>query len=115
MGERRFRGSGFDMLPLGDFVDLAAVAADDALIDALSARTPGAVPPAGDPVAELLAAWAADARCDLPAWDALSAPVIRDVPVGPPSPVSRQPQRQSCPLSAGNRAWLARWLRAATE
>jgi hypothetical protein len=100
MVERRFRGSGFDMLPLGDPVDLAAVAADDALIDALSGRTPGAVPRGGDPVAELLAAWAADARRDLPASEALSAPVIRTVPVVRPPPVTRQPQRQSCPVDS---------------
>ena len=100
MGERRSRGSKFETLPLGDRVDLAAVAADDALIDARSGGAPGAVLRAGEPVAELLAAWAADARHDLPAWEALRAPVIRDVPIVRPPPVSRQPQRQSRPVES---------------
>jgi hypothetical protein len=46
MGKRRLNGSTFDLLPLGDLADLAAVAADYALIDALSGRAPGTVPPA---------------------------------------------------------------------
>ena len=45
MRQHHFKDSGIDVLPLGDPVDLAAVAADDALIDALS----------GDVLAELLA------------------------------------------------------------
>jgi hypothetical protein len=100
MGERRSRGSKLETLPLGDRVDLATVAADHALIDPRSGGAPGAVLRAGDPVAELLAAWAADARHDLPAWEALRAPVIRDVPIVRPPPVSRQPQRQSCPVES---------------
>ena len=73
------------MLPLGDPVDSAAVTADDALIDALSGDVlaelladdvlidalvarmpPGTAPPRGDVLAgllaELLAAWVAEAR-----------------------------------------------------
>ena len=68
MRECRFTDSGFDVLPLGDLVDLAAVAADDALIEALAGRTRGAVPPAADPVAERRAVWTAEARRGLPAW-----------------------------------------------
>ena len=45
MRRHHFDDSGIDVLPLGSPVDLAAVAADDALIDALS----------GDVLAELLA------------------------------------------------------------
>lgn len=85
MGRQRFKDSGIDVLPLGDLVDLAAVTADDALIDALSGDVlaalladdvliealvarmpPGTAPPRGDVLAgllvELLAAWVAEAR-----------------------------------------------------
>ena len=72
MGKRRLGGSRFDLLPLGDLADLAAVAADDALIDALSGRAPDTVPPVGDPVAELLfellAVWACPVSLDNRAW-----------------------------------------------
>jgi len=44
MGKRRLNGSTFDLLLPGDLADLAAVAADNALIDALSGRAPGTVP-----------------------------------------------------------------------
>lgn len=85
MGRHRFKDSGIDVLPLGDLVDLAAVTADDALIDALSGDVlaalladdvliealvarmpPGTAPPRGDVLAgllvELLAAWVAETR-----------------------------------------------------
>ena len=85
MRRHQFKGSEFDVLPLGGPVDPAAVTADDALIDtladdalielladdalieALVARMPpGTVPPRGDVLArllvELLAAWTAEAR-----------------------------------------------------
>jgi hypothetical protein len=85
MRRHPFKDSGIDVLPLGDPVDLAAIAADDALIDALSgdvlaelladdvliealvARMPlGTAPPRSDVLAglltELLAAWVAEAR-----------------------------------------------------
>ena len=85
MRQHHFKDSGTDVLPLGDPVDLAAVAADDALIDVLSGDVlaelladdvlidalvarmpPGTAPPRGDVLAgllaELLAAWVAEAR-----------------------------------------------------
>lgn len=85
MRQHHFKDSGIDVLPLGDPVDLAAVTADDALIDALSGDVlaamladdvliealvarmpPGTAPPRGDVLAgllvELLAAWVAEAR-----------------------------------------------------
>ena len=85
MRQHHFKDSGIDVLPLGGPVDLAAVAADDALIDALSGDVlaelladdvliealvarmpPGTAPPRGDVLAgllaELLAAWVAEAR-----------------------------------------------------
>jgi hypothetical protein len=72
MGKRRLGGSRFDLLPLADLADLAAVAADEAMIDALSGRAPDTVPPAGDPVAELLfellAVWACPVSLDNRAW-----------------------------------------------
>lgn len=113
--------SGFDVLPFGDLVDLAAVAADDALIEALAGRTPGGVPPAADPVAELLAkmlaaAWVAEAWRGLPAWEALSTRAdYRAVPVVRPCLVPRQPQQRSWPVAPGIWARLAHWLRAAAE
>ena len=74
MRRHHFKDSGIDVLPLGDPVDLAAVAADDALIDALSGDVlaelladdvliealvarmpPGIAPPRGDVLAGLLA------------------------------------------------------------
>jgi hypothetical protein len=85
MRRHHFKDSGIDVLPLGDPVDLTAVVADDALIDALSGDVlaelladdvliealvarmpPGTAPPRGDVLArllvELLAAWMAEAR-----------------------------------------------------
>ena len=85
MRRHHFKDSGIDVLPLGDPVDLAAVAADGALIDALSGDVlaelltddaliealvaqmpPGTAPPRGDVLAgllvELLAAWVAEIR-----------------------------------------------------
>ena len=112
MGKRRLGGSRFGLLPLGDLVDLAAVAADDALIDALAGRAPGTVPPVGDPVAELLlellAVWAADARRDPPVWEAPSAPEIRGVPLVRLPAALRRPLRQTCLVPPGNRAWFVR-------
>ena len=112
MGKRRLNGSRFDLLPLGELADLAAIAADKALTDTLSGRAPGAVPPVGDPVAELLvellAAWAADARRDPPVWDALSAPEIGGVPSVRSPSTPRRPLLQTCPVAPDNRAWLMR-------
>jgi hypothetical protein len=85
MRRHHFKDSRSDVLPLGDPVELAAVAADDALIDALSGDVlaelladdaliealvaqmpPGTAPRRGDVLAgllvELLAAWVAEAR-----------------------------------------------------
>ena len=85
MRRHHFDDSGIDVLPLGSPVDLAAVAADDALIDALSGDVlaelladdvliealvarmpPGTAPPRGDVLAGLLAgllaAWVAETR-----------------------------------------------------
>jgi hypothetical protein len=85
MRRYHFKDSGIDVLPLGDPVDLAAVAADDALIDVLSGDVlaelladdaliealvarmpPGTAPLRGDVLAgllvELLAAWVAEVR-----------------------------------------------------
>ena len=85
MRRHQFKGSEFDVLPLGGPVDPAAVTADDALIDtladdalielladdalieALVARMPpGIAPPRGDVLAGLLAqlltVWVAEAR-----------------------------------------------------
>jgi hypothetical protein len=85
MRRHHLKDSGNDVLPLGGPVDLAAVAADDALIDALSGDVlaelladdmliealvakmpPGTAPRRGDVLAgllaELLAAWVAEAR-----------------------------------------------------
>ena len=78
MRQHHFKDSGIDVLPLGDPVDLAAVAADDALIDALSGDVlaelladdvliealvarmpPGTAPPRGDVLAGLLTGRAA--------------------------------------------------------
>jgi hypothetical protein len=90
MRRHQFKGSEFDVLPLGGPVDPAAVTADDTLIDtladdalielladdalieALVARMPpGTAPPRGEPprgdvlaglLAQLLTAWVAEAR-----------------------------------------------------
>ena len=103
MRRHQFKGSEFDVLPLGGPVDPAAVTADDALIDtladdalielladdalielladdalieALVARMPsGTAPPRGDVLAgllaQLLAAWVAEARgYGPPRWNA---------------------------------------------
>ena len=112
MGKRRLNGSRFDLLPLGELADLAAVAAHKALVDTLSGRAPGTVPPVSDPVAELLvellAAWAADARRDPPVWEVLSAPEIRGVPSVRSPSTPRRPLRQTCLVAPDNRAWLMR-------
>jgi hypothetical protein len=99
MRRHQFKGSEFDVLPLGGPVDPAAVTADDALIDtladdalielladdalieALVARMPsGTAPPRGEAprgdvlaglLAQLLAAWVAEARgYGPPRWNA---------------------------------------------
>lgn len=109
MRRRRLKDSGIDVLPLGDPVDLAAVAADDALIDALSGDVlaelladdvliealvarmpPGTAPSRGDALAgllaELLAVWVAEARRSGPR----RRPVPRD-PTGGAGPTGRSP------------------------
>ena len=85
MRRHHLKNSGIDVLPVDDPVDMAAVAADDALVDALSGDVlaelladdaliealvarmpPGTAPARGDVLAgllvELLAAWVAEVR-----------------------------------------------------
>jgi len=81
MRRHQFKGSEFDVLPLGGPVDPAAVTADDALIDTL----------ADDALIELLAD---DALIELLADDALIEALVARMPSGTAPPPRRGPPRR---------------------
>ena len=111
MRRHQFKGSEFDVLPLGGPVDPAAVTADDALIDTL----------ADDALIELLAD---DALIELLADDALIEALVARMPSGTAPPRGEAPRGDVLAglLAQLLAAWVAeargygppRWNAAAT-